>query len=178
MTVPETRLGDWLELLAARRSTPSGGAAVAVTLAASAALAAMVARFSESRLEDAAAIARRADDLRDRALDLAAADEAVVGALYPGSGAARGDGRPTGRQAAEVPLSMVQLAADLHAVFERLSRDANPRLAGDAQAGLQLLRGAAAAGAALVRIDAGTLGAEERAALLDALGAAEARLAP
>jgi formiminotetrahydrofolate cyclodeaminase len=175
VTGPDTRIGDWLENLAARRSTPSGGAAAAVTLAAAAALAAMAARFSAASLEDATGLAQEADALRDRAIGLAAADEAVVATLHPASGPRAARGPQSARQAAEVPLAMVQLAAELDGVFGRLGRGTNPRLVGDAQVGRLLLQGAADAASALAWIDAAVLPAAERETLLEALRAARAR---
>ena len=182
MTGAEVRLGDWLGTLAARTPTPSGGAAAAVGLAAAAALASMVARFSSELLADSEELAGAADSARRRALELAAADEAAVGAVVPASsGAGDREGARLGPldagaaalRAAQVPLEMVRLAAALRPLLDRLRRDGNQRLAGDAQVGIELLVGAASGAAALVRIDAQRLGAVDRRELLAALAAAE-----
>jgi formiminotetrahydrofolate cyclodeaminase len=182
VTNAEARLGDWLDKLAARTPTPSGGAAAAVALAAAAALASMVARFSSDLLVDSEELAGAADSARCRALELASADEAVVAAVVPASaGAGDHDGARIGPldahaaalQAAHVPLEMVRLAAELRPLLDRLHRDGNQRLAGDAQVGIELLVGAAAGAAALVRIDAERLDGPERYELLAALVAAE-----
>ncbi len=182
MTGTGAPLDDWLAALAARAPTPSGGAAAAVGLAAAAALASMVARFSSELLADSDELADEADSIRLRALELASADEAAVAAVLPASaGAGDQDGSRTRPQdpgaaalrAAQVPLDMVTLAAELRPLLDRLRRDGNQRLAGDAQVGLELLIGAAAGAAALVRIDAERLDPADRRQLLAALAAAE-----
>jgi formiminotetrahydrofolate cyclodeaminase len=184
VTGAEVRLGDWLGMLAARTPTPSGGAAAAVGLAAAASLASMVARFSSELLADSDELAGAADSARRRALELASADEAAVAAVVPApAGAGDQDGSRLGPldagaaalRAAHVPLDMVKLAAELRPLLDRLRRDGNQRLAGDAQVGIELLVGAAAGAAALVRIDAERLGAVDRRELLAALAAAEER---
>ena len=181
MTGSDIRLGDWLDAVADRSATPGGGAVAAVALAAAAALGAMVARFSVGVIGDADSLASQADAVRRHALELEAADEAVVSALYPGAagGAGARQGRAAqeaARRAAEVPLEIVQAAAALTPVLRRLRGDGNQRLAGDAQVALELAEASARAAAALVRIDVHSLGAPERATVLSSLSAAETAL--
>ncbi len=182
MTGTGVSLDDWLAALAARAPTPSGGAAAAVGLAAAAALASMVARFSSDQVPDADDLAGVADSARRRALELASRDEAAVGnllALTSGPGRQQGsrsaprDAGAAAAQAAQVPLDIVSLAAELRPLLEQLLREGNQRLAGDARVGLELLTGAASGAAALVRIDAERLGTRDRRQLLAALSAVE-----
>lgn len=153
----------------------------AVALAAAAALGAMVARFSVGVIADADSLASQAEALRRHALELAAADEVMVSALYPGAagGAAAGQGRAVqegARRAAEIPLEIVKAAAALTPVLRRLRGDGNQRVGGDVQVALELAEASARAAAALVRIDVHSLGEPERATVLSSLSAAEATL--
>jgi formiminotetrahydrofolate cyclodeaminase len=77
-------LEAYLGQLAARVPAPGGGAAAALHAAQSAALVAMVARYSNGAKYDAemmAAVFTEADGLRDEALTLAEADTAAFGAV-------------------------------------------------------------------------------------------------
>ena len=77
-------IGSYLGQLAARVPAPGGGAAAALHAAQSAALVAMVARYSNGARYDTELMARiftEADGLRDQALKLAAADSEAFGAV-------------------------------------------------------------------------------------------------
>jgi formiminotetrahydrofolate cyclodeaminase len=77
-------IGSYLGQLAARVPAPGGGAAAALHAAQSAALVAMVARYSNGARYDTDLMARiftEADGLRDQAVNLAAADAAAFGAV-------------------------------------------------------------------------------------------------
>ncbi len=77
-------IGSYLGQLAARVPAPGGGAAAALHAAQSAALVAMVARYSNGAKYDTDLMARiftEADGLRDQAVQLAAADAAAFGAV-------------------------------------------------------------------------------------------------
>jgi len=194
VTGREVPLEAWLAALAARTPTPSGGAAAAVSLASAAALASMVARFSEESIPDAEELAAVADSCRGEALELAAADQAAVEALY-GRKAERTRGAPGRNEgpeadddptvdapdprqaAAEVPLRMVILAASLRPLLARLESLGNPRLAGDVGVAVELAASGSAAAARLVRIDARSLAPEDRASVLERLAEAEGRVA-
>lgn len=189
MSTTDGRLGDWLDAVAARTPAPGGGSAAAVALAGAAALGAMVARSSARTLPDVDMLTARADTVRRRALELAAADEAVVGALYAGQAGAGahdrgtpapGDPAPTTGdlllQAAGVPLEILETAVSLAPLLRRLRVEGNQRLAGDAQVALELVEAAARGAATLVRIDAQALAEPHRARMLSALDAAAARL--
>ena len=180
---PDVRLGAWLAAVAARTPAPGAGAVAAVTLAAAASLGAMVARHSRE-LAGADALATAADSISGRALALAAADEEAVGALLGPRDAARdtasgaspaqdapdettgGAARDARERAAEVPLGIAELAAELVPHLRRLLREGNRRLAGDASTGLELATAAGRAAAGLVAIDAGALAGPARGAVL------------
>lgn len=184
-TVP---LGLWLDRLGERTPTPSGGSAAAVTLAVAAALASMVAAYSDfsgpavssspsarespgsEHARDSEGIRRLATSVRSRALALASSDEAAVLALLSAPSLR------TRSDAAGVPLEVARLAGELAPAFHRLIQDGNARLRGDAIVGAHLVRGAAAAAGELVRIDAASLGEVERNDLLAALADAEAQV--
>ena len=77
-------IGSYLGQLAARVPAPGGGAAAALHVAQSAALVAMVARYSNGARYDADLMARifsEADGLRAEALSLIEADAAAFGAV-------------------------------------------------------------------------------------------------
>jgi formiminotetrahydrofolate cyclodeaminase len=77
-------IGSFLGQLAARVPAPGGGATAALHAAQSAALVAMVARYSNGARYDTELMARlftEADGLRDEALGLAEADAAAFGAV-------------------------------------------------------------------------------------------------
>jgi methenyltetrahydrofolate cyclohydrolase len=77
-------IGSYLGQLAARVPAPGGGAVAALDAAQSAALVAMVARYSNGARYDTDLMARiftEADGLRDQAVQLAEADAAAFGAV-------------------------------------------------------------------------------------------------
>jgi formiminotetrahydrofolate cyclodeaminase len=112
------------------------------------ALAGMCARFSG---DDRADLARLADGLRVRAIELAQADLAV----YAAYARARRAGRDHEVAAAldetiRVPLEMAEVAAELAELADGLARSGNPNLRGDATAAVLIGAAAARAGAVLV----------------------------
>jgi formiminotetrahydrofolate cyclodeaminase len=84
LTVRDETIEAFLGQLAARVPAPGGGATAALHAAQSAALLAMVARYSDGAKYDADLMARfitEADGIRDEALTLAEADAAAFGAV-------------------------------------------------------------------------------------------------
>ena len=169
-------LAEFLERLASAEPAPTGGAAAAVTAAMAAGLVAMAARLSGGRLEDADALAARADGLWRRALALADEDAAAYGrvlAAYRRPPDKDPDGRRREIRAAleaatAVPLAVADLAAEAAVLGARLAAAGNPNLEGDANAAVELGRAATRAAARLVHLntDQGALGGDwcERAA--------------
>lgn len=162
VSFPGQPLERFLDLVAAREPAPGGGAVAAVTVAAAAGLVAMAARFSDNLLADSADLAARADLLRGRALALAGADSEAYAAVLAAAGAAREpdpEARDAGirqalRRAAEVPLDLADLAAQVAGLALRLVEDGNPNLVADAATAILLAEAAGRAAAGLVRVNA------------------------
>jgi formiminotetrahydrofolate cyclodeaminase len=162
LPIPEQPLGQFLDLVAARQPAPGGGTVAAVTAAASAGLAAMAARFSDTRLDDSGRLAERADRLRHRAFSLAGEDAEAYAAVLAAQRLPR-EPDPAGRaarvrqalhRAAEIPLDLAGVAAQVAELGVRLADDGNPNLKGDAVSATLLAEAAARSAAALVRINA------------------------
>jgi formiminotetrahydrofolate cyclodeaminase len=149
-----------------------------VTVALAGALVEMAARYA-----DDAAAATAAADLRARAEPLADRDAEAYAAYL----SARRD-RRTGSgddgtvyaaavAATTVPVELAELAAAVATLGARLATGGNPRLRGDAMAGVQLAAAAAAAGSGLAREN---VGPEHPLAVraARAAGTARAALAP
>lgn len=153
-------LGEFLSALAAPEPAPGGGAAAAVSVALAAALAAMAARLSGEQLYDAAALAERADRLRERALRLAADDAAAYEALLearrlPGGACRDQELRHATERAADVPLEISESAREAAALAARLAGEGNPNLRGDSVTAAYLAEGAAHSAAELVSLNVG-----------------------
>ncbi|MDA8399575.1 MAG: cyclodeaminase/cyclohydrolase family protein [Actinomycetota bacterium] len=184
MTAETETLGQWLKALSARSPAPSGGAATALTLASSAGLATMVARFSTSQVNDADELVEKANSLCHRAFLLAAADEAAWSRVGEASKIARVGGeapRPAALPeafvgATEVPLRMLEVAAELAPILRLLAERGNPRLLGDALTGEHLLFGAASAAVSLVRLNLSEVPMHERQRFETELARSEATL--
>jgi len=115
----------------------------------------MAARFTAGRVNTV----YRADELRERALELAEVElrayEPVLEALRlpreDPDRAARLDAART--EASQSPLEVAQVAAEVAELASQLVREGNPNLTGDAIAGVLLAEAAAQAAARLVRIN-------------------------
>jgi formiminotetrahydrofolate cyclodeaminase len=150
--------------VAARTPAPGGGACAAVACALAAALVEMAAGLTlarpelgdrHARMDD---IARRAAQIRPHALALADRDGAVYAAVIEArarpAGAAREQGLAAALSAAaDVPLEIAELGAELTALAGELQRDGNPNLSGDAAVASQLGAAATAGAARLVAIN-------------------------
>ena len=141
-------LRELLDSVGDRTTAPGGGAVAGVVAALAGALAGMCARFSG---DDQTDLARLADELRVRAIELAQADLTVYAAYVR----ARRTGRDHEAAAAldetiRVPLEMAQVAAELAELADGLARSGNPNLRGDATTAVLIGAAAARAGAVLV----------------------------
>lgn len=112
---PQTPMSDWLDALAAARSSPAGGSAAAIAGALAAALAEMVAGITRKREryasahERAAKVLERAGVIRSELQALAVRDAEVFGHVT----AARGETKEQAlREAADVQLEVLRRAAD------------------------------------------------------------------
>ena len=152
-------LHTFLTALASDEPAPGGGAAAATTVAMSAALAGMAARFATRHLESADDLAAQADGLRERAIPLAQADGdayATVLAAYrlPRDDRERGDRiRAALLDASDVPLTVAALGCEVAELALQLVESGNRNLVGDALAAVWLASAAARAAATLARLN-------------------------
>lgn len=172
-------VADFGALVAGEEPAPGGGAVAAVSAGLAAGLVAMAARFSSGQLDDHAQRAGRADELRMTLLELADADavayrEVLAAYRLPKDDPGRRDRiGVTLRDAADVPLRIAGIAAE---IAERAAEQAvlgNRNLIGDALTAVFAAQAAARSAAGLVRINvrAGNL-PEDLAAQADAYVAA------
>jgi formiminotetrahydrofolate cyclodeaminase len=146
----------FLSELAARVPAPGGGATAALHAAQSAALLAMVARYSDGPRYDAELMGRlvtRADQLRDEALVLAEADAAAFGAVAEAYRLPRDTGEEKEARSAAIaaavaeaawpPAYVVRLARVLTEVAEELLPTGNRNVITDVAAAAEAARAAA-----------------------------------
>jgi formiminotetrahydrofolate cyclodeaminase len=154
-------LGRFLDLVASREPAPGGGAAAAVAVALAAALAGMAARFSDDQLADAGSLAAAAEGLRGRVMPLARADAAAYGQVLDAYRTPRDAGEKERRlrvrealtEAANVPLSIAEIGAEVAGISARLAEEGNPNLRGDALTAAALAGAGVRAAAVLVEIN-------------------------
>lgn len=152
-------LGLFLDAVAAAEPTPGGGAVAAVAVNLAAGLTAMAAGFSTNQLDDAGAVAAQAQELRARVAPLAQADAvayaAVLAALaMPRDDPDRADAvRRALSRAADVPLAVAEAGAQVGVLAERLEREGNPNLRGDAATARLLAVAAVRSAATLVELN-------------------------
>ena len=165
----ELRLGRFLEMVASREPAPGGGASAAVAVALAAALAGMAARFSNDHLADAETLAATSEELRGRAMPLARADAVAYGqvldAYRTGRDGGDGERRPSVREAlteaADVPLSVAEIGAEVAGISARLVREGNENLRGDAATAVALAVAGVRAAATLVELNVSAGGADD-----------------
>jgi len=150
MSYARQSIADFAAAVAERTPAPASGSAVAVAAALGAALAELTARFS-----DEPAAAGQAERLRVRLLELADDDaEAYAEFMRTKSDDAR-------RRTIEVPLELARTAVEVARIADRLEREGNPRLVGDAASASALAHASVRAAARLAQINL-----DERARLL------------
>lgn len=166
-------LGRFLELVGSAEPDPGGGAVCAVAVALSAGLAGMAARFSEKHLDGSAELAAKAERLRERALPLARADAEAYGRVILAYRLPR-EKNPAYRKreieealsgAADVPLEVAEIGADVADLAAYLARSGNPNLKGDAVSAVLLAEAAVRAAANLAEINLSSAGARDDARL-------------
>jgi methenyltetrahydrofolate cyclohydrolase len=153
-------LGSFLDLVASREPAPGGGASAAVAVALAAALTAMAARFATEYLADAEGLAARADGLRAEVVPLAQADAAAYGRVLDAYRTPRDDEEGRRRkirdaltEAADVPLSIAGIGAEVAGNAARLVEEGNPNLRGDAVTAVALAGAGVRAAVTLVEIN-------------------------
>ena len=173
----EKTLMGFLEEVAAKTSAPGGGAVAAVAVALAAALAEMAAQFSGRHWDHADEATARARELRTRAAPLAQADAEAYQAVIEARGGPGYDEAMS--RAADVPLAIVQAAAEVGELAAELAASGNPNLRGDAATSALLAEAAARAAANLVEINLADKSDDERIAraqdLASSAGAAAKR---
>ncbi|HLX31676.1 MAG TPA: cyclodeaminase/cyclohydrolase family protein [Gaiellaceae bacterium] len=174
-----------LEELASPREAPAAGSALAVALAAAAAVVQKAARVSRKSWPDAVGVAAQAESLRDRAAQLSAED-AEAYRRYLELAANLKDDTQERRDwalgqalaaAAEPPLAIVRLAADLADLCHASAEKVEPRVRADVVAAAALAAGVARGGRELVAVNLTALPDDPRVAEADRLAARAAELA-
>ena len=155
---------DLLDALAEPSPAPAGGSAAALAVAMAAALLSMAARISIDHWAEAGASAAQAEALRLRAAPLAHADaEAYAEVLRLRREGARD--AELGRafdHAAELPLRIAEVGADVAELAAHAAPRVKPSVAGDAAAAAVLAHAGTAIAAHLVAINLGTRKGDER----------------
>jgi methenyltetrahydrofolate cyclohydrolase len=179
-----------LEELAAPREVPGAGSALAAALAAAAAVVQMAARLSPGSWTDAAGVAAQAEALRERAVQLVDEDAKAYRLALEARAVADEKARPEQRDwtlgqvtaaAAEPPLALARLAADLAELCAEAGARVEPRVHADVAAAAVLAAAVARGSRELVTVNLTTLPGdprvEEANRLVDAAVAAAATAA-
>lgn len=152
-------LAGFLDRVAAHTPAPGGGAAAAVTTSLAAGLVAMAGHFSACHCEESGRIIGQADQLRAKALDLAAQDALAYGEVLAAYRLTKDDpDRPSRirsalERAADVPLAIARVGATVATLGAVLARSGNPNLHGDAVIAVTLADAAARGAACLVELN-------------------------
>jgi len=154
-------LGRFLDLVASRAPAPGGGTVAAIAVSLAAGLVAMAARFSTSQLDSGDQLADDADRLRARAAGLADTDAEAYGAVLEAVASKRENAPAESREriraawlrAAEVPLEIAEIGAEIARLAALLAVEGNPNLRGDAATALLLSEAAVRSAAQLVAIN-------------------------
>jgi formiminotetrahydrofolate cyclodeaminase len=173
----DQQVGAWLDELASAAPAPGGGAAAALSASAGASLIAMVCNLTIGKPRYAAfddvmtAALARAEQIRQAALDLAEEDarafDAVIAAyrLPKGTDAEAATRRQAVQQAtagaAEVPLRVAGLAADVIVLAEEILPGANASVLSDVAVAASMARAALDSSMVNVEINFNALDAGE-----------------
>ncbi len=170
-----------LEELAAPREVPGAGTALAVALATAAAVVQMAARLSPESWTDAAGVAAQAEALRERAVLLADEDAEAYRRALEARAAADETAKPEQRDwalgrvtaaAAEPPLALARLAADLTELCAAAGSRVEPRVHADVAAAAALASAVARGARELVAANLTALPGDTRVEEADRLVAA------
>ncbi len=164
-TLADLPLRELLERVADRTPAPGGGSTIAVTCALAASLVEMAAQFTLARSDLAGRqdrmreVSARAAELRREALELADRDLDAYGPVLQAQRLASSDPERAARidaaraRAAEPPLALTRVGAELAELAAELARTGTPNLAGDAIAGALLAEAACRGAACLVGLN-------------------------
>jgi|SRR5215208_1454059 len=142
MSYAQISLAQFAAAVGDRTPGPAGGSALAVTAALAAALAELTARLSDDEAGAAEAV-----HLRDRLFELADEDARVYAEFM------RTKSDEARSRTIEVPQEIADRAATIARLAQRLEREGNPRLEGDATAARLLARAAEEGAARLVELN-------------------------
>ena len=166
-------LQQFLGALASGSPAPGGGAAAALSVTLGASLCAMAARLSVQPSWAArrpSPLTTEAERLRAAAASLMQADAEAYGRVISALRSPAGDD-PAGREraiaaalsdAADVPMQIIALGAEVTRLAARLAADGNPALRGDASTAALLAEAGARSAAVLVRINLAGVPDDER----------------
>jgi methenyltetrahydrofolate cyclohydrolase len=154
-------LAIFLDRIASEQAAPGGGAAAATAVAMAAGLVGMSARLSHDKLDDSAALAARADALRARAAPLAQADARAYGRVLEAYRMPKSEDPRARREeianalsaAADIPLEVAEIAAEVASLGVGLAENGNANLKGDSIAATLLAEAGARSAAVLVAIN-------------------------
>lgn len=175
-----------LEELAAPREVPGAGSALAVALATAAAVVQMAARLSPQSWPDAAGVAAQADSLADRAARLVDDDAEAYRKALEARAAADAADKPERRDwalgqvtaaAAEPPLALARLAADVAELCAAAGARVEPRVHADVAAAAGLAAAVARGARELVAVNLTALPGDARVEEADRLTASAAAAA-
>jgi len=160
-------VAEWLDALAASRGAPGGGSMLGIAVATAAAVLAMAARVSED-----GGLAAQADALRERSAPLAQRDADTYDAalaVRDATEALRADRRDWAigqafARAAEPPLEIARVAADIAGLAEAIAAGGHPRVRADVVAAAALAAGAARGAVALVSVNLTVVDGDPRVA--------------
>jgi formiminotetrahydrofolate cyclodeaminase len=166
----DLRLRDLLDRVAAAEPAPGGGSVLAFVAAMAAGVLTMAARASDAGWGDAGAVAAQAESLRLRAEPLAQLDaETYERALAgheetAGLDSERRDWEIGRRyaEAAEPPLKIAEVAADVAALAAEVAKCADQKLRPDALAAAALASAVARAAVELVAVNLTAIPGDER----------------
>lgn len=170
-----------LEELAAPREAPGAGSALAVALATAAAVVQMASRLSPESWADAAGVAAQAEALRERAASLVDEDADAYRLALEARAATDETAGPEQRDwslgrvtaaAAEPPLALARLAADVAELCAAAGRRVEPRVHADVAAAAALAAAVARGARELVAVNLTALPDDERVEEADRLVAA------
>ena len=170
-----------LEELSAPREVPGAGSALAVALATAAAVVQMAARLSPESWADAAGVAAQAEALRERAVRLADEDAEAYRRALEARAAADETAKPAQRDwalgrvtaaAAEPPLALARLAADLAELCATAGSRVEPRVHADVAAAAALATAVARGARELVAANLTALPGDTRVEVAYRLGGA------
>jgi formiminotetrahydrofolate cyclodeaminase len=151
-----------LEELASPREVPGAGSALAAALALAAAVVQMAARLSPASWADATGVAAQAEALRERAVQLVDDDAEAYQRALEARDAADATARPEQRDwalgrvtaaAAEPPLALARLAADLGVLCAAAGTRVEPRVHADVAAAAALAAAVARGARELVAVN-------------------------